>query len=153
MKDLNVPLLHTDIYIWRCRNDSILYIAIINGFRYPSNDNFVPSTMLSQEVLLWLKVKYFLFNFLEFFPTKAFDDVWYLVFEVRIAGIDAINNFLLWFCQIILSYNKAVNYFRLSIIIMLHFLIKPFVPNAPMHTFSTTWKHQKTLRFSDVFRG
>ena len=23
----------------------------------------------------------------------------------------------------------------------------------PMHPFSTAWKHQKTLRFSDVFRG
>ena len=24
---------------------------------------------------------------------------------------------------------------------------------CPMHPFSTLWKHQKTIRFSDVFRG
>ena len=23
----------------------------------------------------------------------------------------------------------------------------------PMHPFSTSWKHKKTIRFSDVFRG
>ena len=23
----------------------------------------------------------------------------------------------------------------------------------PMHSFSTPWKHQKTVKFSDVFRG
>ena len=29
----------------------------------------------------------------------------------------------------------------------------PLTHSFPMHPFSTPWKRQKTLRFSDVFRG
>ena len=33
-------------------------------------------------------------------------------------------------------------------------IISPFVPHSfPMHPFSIPWKYQKTVRFSDVFRG
>ena len=30
---------------------------------------------------------------------------------------------------------------------------KDLTHSFPMHPFSTLWKHQKVLRFSDVFRG
>ena len=62
------------------------------------------------------------------------------------------------FCMITASVMKELNYseFFRSCKITEWFLSKvpiqfnPFVPNIPFHT---PWKHQKTVRFSDVFRG
>ena len=57
------------------------------------------------------------------------------------------------------SLNLCFNFFRSSLEAFrlftsaMEYFISPSTHLIPMHYFSTLWKHQKTLRFFDVFQG
>ena len=95
------------------------------------------STIMSQEY--WQLADYFLVNYLEYYIVK------FLLTE-------KLNQFFL--CCRKKNYFLSPNCYK-----KIQFSNKwvAWVPCLihlfPMHLFSTPWKHQKTLRFSDVFKG